>query len=201
MHFIEDPSHPSNWNRDERDLYVRVFAEYLFSGGSDAAARRAVLFEILGEARQALADGTKVNVMTDGGSENLVIRQDAELAAVAEHVVAQVDVVQSNSMVESLWNQLRHRWLYLHQLDSFAGLESLIAKYFIDHNTLIPRVGLGGRTPDEAYLGREVGLMEKLKAGHLEARDQRVATNRAVSCRRCSPPQQAPPTSHLSIVP
>ncbi|MFK7991378.1 MAG: transposase [Sandaracinaceae bacterium] len=156
--------------------------------------------KILDEARQALADGTKVNVMTDGGSENLVVHQDAELAAVAEHVVAQVDVVQSNSMVESLWNQLRHRWLYLHQLDSFAGLESLITKYFADHNSLIPRVALGGRTPEEAYFGREVDLGERLVAGHGQARARRLATNRAVSCRRCAPPRQAPPTSHLSIV-
>ncbi|MFK7991242.1 MAG: DDE-type integrase/transposase/recombinase [Sandaracinaceae bacterium] len=156
--------------------------------------------KILGEARQALAEGTKVNVMTDGGSENLVVHQDAELVAVAEHVVAQVDVVQWNSMVESLWNQLRHRWLYLHQLESFAGLESLIAKYFIDHNTLIPRAALGGRTPDEAYFGRAIDLAGRLEAGHAEARAHRGATNRAVSCRRCAPPTQAPPTPHLRIV-
>ena len=103
-------------------------------------------------------------------------------------------------MVESLWNQLRHRWLYLHQLDSFAGLELLITKYFADHNTLIPRVALVGRTPDEAYFGHAVDLAERLRAGHAQARTHRVAINRAVSCRRCAPPQQAPPGSHLSIV-
>ncbi len=64
---------------------------------------------ILAEARKALADGAKVSIMTDGGSENLIVHQDADVAAVADHVVAQVDVVQSNSMVEALWSQLRHR--------------------------------------------------------------------------------------------
>ncbi|HJL14274.1 MAG TPA: DDE-type integrase/transposase/recombinase [Sandaracinaceae bacterium LLY-WYZ-13_1] len=63
----------------------------------------------LEEARARLADDTKVNVMTDGGSENLVVHQDDELTAIANHVVAQVDVVQSNSMVEALWSQLRAR--------------------------------------------------------------------------------------------
>ncbi len=114
--------------------------------------------KILTEARKALAEGTKVSIMTDGGSENLVVRQDDDLAAVADHVVAQVDVTQSNSMVEALWSQLRHRWLYLHQLESFTGLEGLIRKYFLDHNSLIPRVELGGRTPDEAYRGEELDL-------------------------------------------
>jgi len=83
---------------------------------------------------------------------------------------------------------------------SFVGLESLITKYFADHNALIPRVALGGRTPDEAYFGHAVRLAERLRAGHAEARTQRVAINRAVSCRRCAPPQHAPPGSHLSIV-
>jgi hypothetical protein len=41
-------------------------------------------------------------------------------------------------MIESLWSQLRHRWLYLHVLDSFARLERLIAAYFVDHNSRIP---------------------------------------------------------------
>lgn len=44
MHFIEDPTHPSNWNRDERNLYIRVFAEFLFSQGPDLDARHSILF-------------------------------------------------------------------------------------------------------------------------------------------------------------
>jgi transposase InsO family protein len=150
--------------------------------------------KILDEARRALGDREdKVQVMTDGGSENLVVHQDDDLVAIAEHVVAQVDVIQSNSMVEALWSQLRHRWLYLHQLDSFAGLESLIRKYFLDHNSLIPRVELGGRTPDEAYAGHELGLAEFLRAQHAHARVRRLATNRAASCHRCRPEAQNPP--------
>ena len=67
-----------------------------------------------------------------------VIRTDRDLNEVARHVVAQVDIVQSNSLIERLRSQLRHRWLYLHQLDSFAGLERLLAAYFHDHNARIP---------------------------------------------------------------
>ena len=96
-------------------------------------------------------------------------------------------------MVEALWSQLRHRWLYLHQLDSFAGLELLVTKYFADHNSFIPRVELGGRTPDEAYAGHELGLVESLRVQHADARVRRLATNRAVSCRRCRPEAQHPP--------
>lgn len=102
-------------------------------------------------------------------SENLVVHQD-DLAAIAEHVVAQVDVVQSNSMVEAPWSQLRHRWLYLHTLASFAGLERLGESYFVGHDTLIPRVERGGRTPDEAYRGEAAGLAERLRSAHQRSR-------------------------------
>jgi putative transposase len=158
--------------------------------------------KILHEARHVLADReAKVRVMTDGGSENLVIHQDDDLSAVAEHVVAQVDIVQSNSMVEALWSQLRHRWLYLHTLDSFGGLESLIRKYFIDHNSLIPRVELGGRTPDEAYRAQQLGLAERFRREHAEARVRRAEANREVSCGRCRPGQPGPPTPSADSVP
>ncbi len=157
---------------------------------------------ILRQATTASSETAKVNVMTDGGSENLVIGQDAVLVAVAEHFVAQVDVAESNSMVEAVWRQLRHRWLYLHTLDSFVGLQTLIRKYFLDHNSLIPRVELGGRTPDEAYFGRELDLAERLRARHVEARVRRIVKNRSAGCQRCRPEDQpTPPTPTLSLVP
>ncbi len=90
-------------------------------------------------------------------------------------------------MVEAVWRQLRHRWLYLHTLDSFAGLQRLVAEYFTDHNSFIPRAELDGRTPDEAYFERDLDLGDQLRAAHAEARARRVATNRAVSCARCHP--------------
>jgi transposase InsO family protein len=174
----------------------RVLAWTLDENLSAEGTRR-----ILNEARERLGAGARVNVMTDGGSENLVIKQDADLAAVAEHVVAQVDIFQSNSMVEALWSQLRHRWLYLHTLDSFAGLETLIRKYFLDHNSLIPRVELGGRTPDEAYRAQELGLAQRLRREHTAARVRRAEANRAVSCGRCRPGQHTPPSPSTDSVP
>lgn len=149
---------------------------------------------ILGEAMEGVdREGTKI--MTDGGSENLVIAQDADLSNSAQHIVAQVDVRQSNSMVEALWRQLRHQWLYLHSLDSFAGLERLVAKYFEDHNSLIPRAELGGRTPNEAHAGDELDLAGRLHQKHADARRERIAANQAVRCGRCVGDAQAEPPS------
>ena len=47
----------------------------------------------------------------------------------------------------------KHRWLYLDGLDSLDSLRRHFATCVEDHNTLIPRMALAGRTPDEAFLG------------------------------------------------
>ena len=40
--------------------------------------------------------------------------------------------------------------------DSIAALRRLVAEDVADHNALIPREQLGGRTPDETYAGIEL---------------------------------------------
>ena len=72
--------------------------------------------------------GQIIRVMTDGGSENQVFDKDSEIGQAAQRVIAQVDVAESNSMIESLRNQLINRWLYTHTLDSFDTLERLTAE-------------------------------------------------------------------------
>jgi transposase len=52
--------------------------------------------------------------------------------------------------------QVAQRWIlavYLHRLDTLDAVRRLVAQYVGDHNDLIPRVELGGRTPTEAYEG------------------------------------------------
>ena len=124
--------------------------------------------------------------MTDGGPENSVFDDGSELGRMAKQVVAQIDVAESNSMVESLFNQLRHRWLYLHTLDSFATLERLITIYLNDHNAVIPRSALQGRTPDETFYDFQSDLANRLRAQHAVARRRRVEENRRRRCVVCS---------------
>ena len=166
------------------DNFSRKVLAWSLEASLSAGTTRKMLLEAI---RQIHRTPGGINVMTDGGSENLVFGADEELSQVAERVVAQVDVAASNSMVESLWSQLRHRWLYLHNLDSFATLERLIAKYVADHNTLIPKSALHGRTPDEAFLGLETDLRQRLSAKHAIARRRRLVENRARLCASCSP--------------
>jgi hypothetical protein len=143
--------------------------------------------EMLLEARHRLGAETAkpVRVFTDGGSENVCLTSDAELATLVTRVIAQVEVSFSNSMIEAFWSALKHRWLYLHRLDTLDAVRRLVAQYVGDHNDLIPRVELGGRTPTEAYEGRPAPALEDACR---EARARRLEANRRTSCGVCDEP-------------
>ncbi|WP_236515955.1 DDE-type integrase/transposase/recombinase [Sandaracinus amylolyticus] len=169
------------------DNYSRKVLAWAVEPELRAATTRA----ILAMARERVATGLRVRVMTDGGSENVIIGTDSDLSAVAEHVVAQVGIHFSNSMIEAFWRVLRHQWLYLHSLDSIGTLRRLVSEYIHEHNAVIPHIELGGRTPDEAYAGRELDVRARLASAHADARRARVAANRAVSCAACATPPPA----------
>ena len=108
-----------------------------------------------------------------------------ELLHIDVTVIRLLDGTESNSMVEAPWHQLRNRWVYLHPVDTFSTLERIIAKYFSDHNTLIPRAELGGRTPDEAFFERETDLRVQLREQHRAAPAVRIAKNQPRRCEAC----------------
>ena len=100
-------------------------------------------------------------------------------------VLAQVEVSYSNSMIEAWWRSLKHAWLYLHSLDSVAAVERLVAFYVEQHNTIMPHRAFDGRTPDEVYFGTAANLERELAQRRLQARLDRVAMNRALTCNTC----------------
>ena len=72
----------------------------------------------------------EVAVITDGGSENVNGTVDAALGiGPLRRVLAQIDIVESNSILEVWWRSLRHQWLYLNTLDTAAAVRRLVAFY------------------------------------------------------------------------
>ena len=67
-------------------------------------------------------------------------------------VLAQTDVLSSNSMIEAWWRQLKHNWLFLNTLDTLSRLRSLVEFYVTEHNSPIPHSAFQGQTPRDAYL-------------------------------------------------
>lgn len=87
---------------------------------------------------------------------------------------------------------LKHGWLYLHQLDTFAALENLIGFYVEQHNIVVPHAAFAGQTPDEMYFGRGDHVTGDLAAGHARAWAARLKSNRELSCEACWSPIQDP---------
>jgi hypothetical protein len=134
------------------------------------------------------------SVVADSGVENVNEEVNALFeAGPLRRVLAQVEISFSNSMIEAWWRSLKHGWLYLHQLDTFAVLEKVIAFYVEQHNTVVPHAAFAGQTPDEMYFGRGDRVPGELAAGHARARVARLESNRQLSCGACRPAVQDPP--------
>ena len=152
--------------------------------------------ELLIEASNGLPDesaNANVVVVTDGGSENFgEVDQLLEDSSSLRRVLAQIDIISSNSLIEAFWRQLKHAWLFLNALDSTVAVRRLVAFDVREHNEKIPRAVLGARTPDEVYFGREENVLERLSEQRKTAQRVRSAANRAARCHRCEPSRASP---------
>jgi hypothetical protein len=138
-------------------------------------------------------------VITDSGVENVNGEVDDLLGLGQLHrILAQVEVSYSNSMIEALWRSMKHGWLFLHQLDTFAALEKLIAFYAEQPNSVVPHSAFAGQTPDEMYFGRGDQVPVDLAAARAHARSARMKSNRELSCEACRPAIRETPGSLVS---
>jgi len=131
---------------------------------------------------------TVPKLMMDNGIENFNKSMDAlENDGSIKRVLAQVDVRFSNSMIEAWWRQLKHNWLYLNALDTFATVEKLIRFYVNEHNSTLPHSAFNGQTPDEMYYQKGTDIPEKIQAARMIARQHRRELNLAMTCPKCQP--------------
>ena len=143
------------------------------------------------------------SVMVDGGTENFNAAMEALVAEnMMARILAQTDVVESNSMIERFWLSAKHNWLFLHRLGSLETAQNLLGAYVREHNANIPHSAHGVRTPDEVYYARATDLPDKIAASQVEAREARVRTNRerAAACGRCHPPPGGTAQRHDDLV-
>jgi transposase InsO family protein len=144
--------------------------------------------QVLTEAAKNLRGGASpVSVLTDGGVENVNDIVDEFLSGgILRRVLAQVEIVESNSLVEAWWRGLRYQSLYLNTLDTAAAVRRLVAFYVKEFNEAMPHSALNGRTPDEVYFGKGKDIPVKLAAARQAARASRLAHNRAMTCETCT---------------
>ena len=101
--------------------------------------------ELLREAAKDLPPDTSApTLMVDSGVENLNEEVDLLVADnLVRRVIAQIEVRESNSMIECWWRTLKNGWLYLNQLDTFTAVHRLVA-FYVASTTRSCRIGLMG---------------------------------------------------------
>ena len=166
------------------DNYSRKILAWTIGASLDPSATCAVL---IAAGKQLCSGAVTPTLMADSGVENVNAAVSATLLESGlRRVLAQVDVTESNSMIEAFWRSLKHNWLYLNSLDSMERLRSLVDFYVQAHNNQMPHPAFHGHTPDEIYAASAPTLVQDLADKQADARQSRLVANCALSCARCT---------------
>ena len=77
-------------------------------------------------------------LMSDNGSENINDDVKSVGLVLKDHLIAQIDIQFSNSMVESFFNKLKNSHLYFKNLDSIDRVEKEVEFFVSEHNNVVP---------------------------------------------------------------
>lgn len=98
----------------------------------------------------------KLQFLTDGGSENVntIVSSFINSPNVPiEHIIAQKDVVFSNSMVEALNKVIKHQFLFPQEITNGIRLHTILDQSVPIYNKIRPQMSLNGNTPEESFNG------------------------------------------------
>ena len=167
------------------DNFSRYILAWRVAEDFGGLSTKRLLNEAIDVAKQAGHDAVLPNVLCDSGVENLNGHVDGLVETQEiQRTVAQIDIAQSNSMVEAFFRRLKHAWLFKHALLSVPAVQRLCADYVRDHNEVLPHYALAGATPKEVFFGTWDGRTIR-RDETLNARNQRADKNRQLQCGRC----------------
>lgn len=125
--------------------------------------------------------------LTDGGSENVnttvsnfINKPEVKI----EHIVAQSDVIFSNSMIEALNKVIKHQFLFPKTIANGNQLYKTLKQSVSIYNNVRPQLSLGGYTPIEVFNG-----MPKDKTIYTQSFNEHKALRRQLNkenaCKGC----------------
>jgi len=96
----------------------------------------------------------KPHVLVDSECENINEEVDFLVDAESNSLpIAQIEIEQSNSMVEMLFHRMKYRYLFTILLSTFHSIAKGTDFYLNESNTCIPDSGLNEATPEETVTG------------------------------------------------
>ena len=129
----------------------------------------------------------KLSFLTDGGSENIntTVANFINAAHIPiKHIIAQKDVVFSNSMIEAINKIIKHQFLFPKEIDKGNQLESIMTDTIYTYNTIRPQMSLGGYTPQETFDGLSIDI-SRFTHNFKKQKDLRIQRNRKNAFKVC----------------
>lgn len=165
-----------------QDNYSKAILHCRVSGKRAAS----IMFHALTDVYEQLlapADISNCQLITDGGTENygpITTWVSSTRQPAIQHLIAQQDIVFSNSMIEAANKQLKYRFLYHQQIQDGHALDEYVKLAIEDYNNR-PNNTIGGLTTLEAL--QEIKVDHKIKKQELaSARAERLSKNKQFKC-------------------
>lgn len=125
----------------------------------------------------------RCQLITDDGAENkgmVATLINSQEPPVVQHLIAQLDIEYSNSMIEALNKQLKYRFLYHQKIADHEALLAFLEQAVEDYNNR-PQSILNGLTPLEVLHGQPydlIGYHQQITF----ARANRMEANKKMAC-------------------
>lgn len=162
------------------------FSKYIIGYKICKSPSSKAIKELLQDARH-LHKPDKLQFLTDGGSENVnttvadfINNPDVPI----EHIIAQKDVVFSNSMIEAVNKVVKHQFLFPQNIENSNQLHNFLRKSVFEYNIIRPQMSLGGNTPVETFHGIAIDF-SKYSQDFKEHKAYRRQQNKYNSCKMC----------------
>jgi len=129
----------------------------------------------------------KLLFLTDGGSENVnsIVSTFINSPLIPiEHIIAQKDVMFSNSMIEAINKVIKHQFLFPKEIHSGNSLKSILKEVIHSYNTIRPQMSLGGNTPQETFNGLPIDI-SRYTHNFKEQKQLRLIQNKKNACNQC----------------
>ena len=179
---------------DNTRVYIYIIMDnrsrYIFTWKASLTLSAEIFLKNLKQAYQRYLipfyRGDPIELIVDGGSENNNDQVDeflGDINGVIKKLIAQKDILFSNSIIESVNKTLKYRHLFQYDIPDFESTIKHLEKAIPEYNNR-PHYTHKGLTPREVLKGIELNK-KKIRNEFQEAYKKRIEENRKVRCSNC----------------
>lgn len=162
------------------DHYSKMILGYQIKSSSSGVAIKELLQDACLEYKPE-----SVQLLSDGGSENInTTVSNFTNSNHIKHLIAQKDVVFSNSMIEAINKIIKHQFLHPKEIPDGKQLETVFDQSVFIYNTIRPQMSLQGNTPIQTYGGKPIDFSVYSKNFHTQ-KAIRIQQNTKSKCTKC----------------